>query len=392
MAPPPRQGNTAIRASHSDIGVPCFIKEPAPGAPGCRNMLPAFGHVEGDPLNPLLHPQLINPPFGDPGVLVDVRFERRCLLLDLGDLSAVPPRMLLRTSHGFVSHTHMDHFAGFDQLLRVCLGREKSLHLFGPAGFIDRVAGKFAAYTWNLAPGYAADFVVTATAVETDGTAQTAEFHSRRSFTREAERRIRIDHGLLVTEDALTVRTAVLDHGIPSLAFRIEEPAHVNVFRDRLEGLGLAVGPWLRDMKRAVFRAEPDDTRIEAPGREGGMVTLPLGRLKAEALSVTAGQAIAYVVDAAFTAENAARIVDLARDADLLFIEAPFRAADVEQAAARRHLTTDQAGRLAAAAGVRKVVPFHFSPRYLGEEEVMRQEVDVAFRTREPLGFRLEAI
>ncbi len=353
----------------------------------CTNTVPG-----GDPLNPLLHPQLVNPPFGDPGVLVEVRFERRCLLLDLGDLAPVPPRLLLRTTHGFVSHTHMDHFAGFDRLLRVCLGREKALHLFGPPGFVDRVAGKFAAYTWNLAPGYAADFVVTATAVEGDGTALTAEFHSRRRFAREAERTVQVNGGLLVAEDTLAVRALALDHGIPSLAFRIEEPAHVNVFRDGLDRLGLAVGPWLRDLKRAVFRADNDDAPIEAPGRDGGTVVLPLGRLKAEALSVTAGQAIAYVVDAAFTPDNAARIVDLARGVDLLFIESPFRAADAETAAARRHLTTDQAGRLGAAAGARRVVPFHFSPRYLGQEEEMRREVETAFRAAEPLGLSFDAV
>ncbi|MBP2313307.1 MBL fold metallo-hydrolase [Azospirillum soli] len=124
-----------------------------------------------------------------------------------------------------------------------------------------------------------------------------------------------------------------------------------------------------------------------APGLDGGTVEVPLGRLKAEALSLTAGQAIAYVVDAGFTAENAARIVDLARGADLLFIEAPFRAADAELAGARRHLTTAQAGQLAAAAGVRRVVPFHFSPRYVGQEEAMRREVEDAFLEGRPLPF-----
>ncbi|MBP2313308.1 hypothetical protein [Azospirillum soli] len=168
--------------------------EPGRAAAGCRKVVSASG---GTPLNPLLHPQLVNPPFGDPGVLVDVRFERRCLLLDLGDLSTVPPRLLLRTTHAFVSHAHMDHFAGFDHLLRVCLGRDKALHLFGPPGFVDRVAGKFAAYCWNLAPGYAADFVVTATAVEEGGSGVTAEFHSRRSFAREAERTVQVDGGRL---------------------------------------------------------------------------------------------------------------------------------------------------------------------------------------------------
>jgi ribonuclease Z len=36
----------------------------------------------------------------------------------------------------------------------VSLGREKELHLFGPAGFFERVEGKLAGYTWNLVGEY----------------------------------------------------------------------------------------------------------------------------------------------------------------------------------------------------------------------------------------------
>src|SRR5256714_7254212 len=54
----------------------------------------------------------------------------------------------------FVSHTHMDHFIGFDRLLRVALGRGKTLRLFGPPGLITNVTGKLRGYTWNLVDGY----------------------------------------------------------------------------------------------------------------------------------------------------------------------------------------------------------------------------------------------
>jgi ribonuclease Z len=87
-------------------------------------------------------PQLLNGPFGDPGLYVDLVFARRALLFDLGDLSELSARKLLRISDVFVSHRHMDHFAGFDHLLRIMLGREKVVGVYGPPGLIDAVEHK----------------------------------------------------------------------------------------------------------------------------------------------------------------------------------------------------------------------------------------------------------
>ena len=104
-----------------------------------------------------------------------------------------------------------------------------------------------------------------------------------------------------------------------------------------------------------------------------------LGTLR-ELLTVTAGQKVAYVTDVADTPANRSAIVTLAEAADTLFLEASFAAADEEKARDRAHLTTRAAGEIARAAGVRRLEPFHFSPRYEGEEERMLAEVEAAFR------------
>jgi ribonuclease Z len=106
--------------------------------------------------------------------------------------------------------------------------------------------------------------------------------------------------------------------------------------------------------------------------------TMRLDELRS-AVTVTPGQKIGYVTDVADTDANRKAIVRLVRNADLLFIEAAFASADAALATERAHLTTVAAGAIAREAGVRRIEPFHFSPRYAGKEARLLDEVQAAF-------------
>ncbi len=333
-------------------------------------------------MRPLLHPTLINGRSGDPALYVETLFEKRAILFDLGDISNLSPRNIQRLERVFVSHTHIDHFIGFDRLLRVLVGRDKTINLYGPTGFIDQVEHKLQAYRWNLVDRYVSDLVFVVTEINAALATVTAQFRFKNAFSREAVGNGRAVEGVLHREPGFVISTAILEHRTPCLAFAIEETAHVNVWKNRLAQLGLPVGPWLRDLKLAVIENNPDDYLIEirsSPRSEDR--ELPLSALRS-VLTVTPGQKVAYVTDAADAPANRAAIVRFAQNADLLFIEAAFAQADTALALERAHLTTAAAGTLARQAGVRRIEPFHFSPRYSGQEARMMDEVMTAFAGR----------
>ena len=84
------------------------------------------------------------------------------------------------------------------------------------------------------------------------------------------------------------------------------------------------------------------------------------------------------VVDAGHDEVSVARIVELARGADQLFIETA-SLQDCALAAVRRHLIAAQAGAIAGRVGVARLVPVHFSGRYRGREDKLRREAEAAF-------------
>lgn len=314
-------------------------------------------------MRPNLHPQLINGRFGDPALFVEMLHRRDAILFDLGDLSPLSARDLLRVKTVCISHMHIDHFIGFDALLRVNVGRDKRIRMIGPEGLITATDHKLHGYTWDLVHKYDADLLFDVW--ETGGAAARLRFKT--GFVREP-----LDGAFAV--EGLALSFAALEHHGPSIGYALAEPLHVNVWRNRLEERGFAPGPWLQELKAAVRNGAGDDRLVSLPkGRA------PLGELR-DLLSVEPGQKIAYVTDIADTPGNRAAVAELVRGADLLFLESRFAAADEALARDRAHLTSRAAGEIARAAGVRRLEPFHFSPRYEGAENAILAEVSAAFK------------
>lgn len=336
-------------------------------------------------MNPSFSSYLVNDVFGDPGVYVDIRWSKRALLFDLGHNDGLGPTRLLRAGEIFISHTHMDHFIGFDSVLRVALGRGKTLRLFGPPGLIENVQGKLRGYTWNLVDGYPltidvqefhereiqrTTFLASTGFQPSDRTSTPAPCHD----------------GPLVTvlEDPMfTVKAVALNHRIPSFAYSLEELFHINVNTQKLHEAGLRVGAWLKDVKQHIWLGRPDDFRFtvalyDEHRREDREFVL--GEVKERFLTISRGQKIAYVVDARYDDENEAKIVALAQGADVFYCESPYLDVDAEKARDRYHLTARQAGLLARKAQVRDLVVFHFSPRYTGQGDLLEREAIDAFQ------------
>lgn len=335
-------------------------------------------------MNPSFSSCLVNEVFGDPGVYVQVRWSKRALLFDLGHNERLGPTRLLRAGEIFISHTHMDHFIGFDTILRVALGRGKTLKLFGPPGLIDNVHGKLRGYTWNLVDGYPLTIDVREFH---EGEIRQTTFHAANGFRPSGLERLPAAHQrsplFTVLEDPmLTVKAVALNHRIPSFAYSLEEQFHINVNKQKLHDAGLRVGAWLRDVKQHIWEGKPDDFRFtvalyDEHRREDREFVL--GKVKEQFLTITRGQKIAYVVDARYDEENEAKIIALTHGADIFYCESPYLDCDAEKARDRYHLTARQAGIMAHKAQVRDLVVFHFSPRYTGQGEVLEREAMEAF-------------
>jgi ribonuclease Z len=337
-------------------------------------------------MRPSFRPRLINAPCDAPGLFIPFQFQNRAVIFDLGDINCLTPKDILKISHVFVSHTHMDHFIGFDRLLRLSLGRQKNLSLYGPPGFLKNVEGKLAGYSWNLADKYNYPLSL-----------QVSEVHPRYTLCRRYRCRDRFQplrnpveqpfSGTLYEEPAFKVSAVVLDHKIPCLGFSIRERFHVNIITDGLNALGLTPGPWLTEFKQALYSQTDPAAKFEAKfDRQKPAKHFTLGALTDKIARITPGQKISYITDVVYSHSNRERIVALIDGSDHLFIEAVFLEQDREIAERKHHLTTRQAGHLARTAQVKQLTVFHFSPRYTGMEEQLRQEARAAYENSTPQG------
>jgi ribonuclease Z len=306
-------------------------------------------------------------------------------MFDLGEITSLTPRDILKISHVFVSHAHMDHFTGFDKLLRIFLGRDSELDIFGPPGFFNHVEGKLNGYVWNLVEEYENNLLLKVSEVH-ENKIVTKKYLCKEGFRPGEAETADIADGILYKTPGFRIRGVLLDHRIPCLGLTLEENFHVNINSEKLKYLDLDTGPWLTAFKKEIYAGSPKDRDFFVTKGEKGeqpeKVRFTLGNLAEKIATITPGQKITYITDVIGSRENIDRIIALARGSDHLFIEAAFLAQDNKSAKEKYHLTATEAGRIAREADVKKFTLFHFSPRYIHREAELLNEAMEAYEGR----------
>ena len=291
---------------------------------------------------------------GDPSLYIDLVDRKRGILFDCG-LNYFRHGQLRKVSDVFISHTHIDHFIGFDTLLRLNLAEDKRIDVYGPPGITKNVIGKLHAYTWNICQNLR--LIVAVHEVLPDKILLT-ELESWRGFAVNPPSE-RPHSDVLLRNDDFSVKYLELDHKTPSFAYSFLEADSCNVHKETMQAMGLEPGRWVAELKKAAFHEETADTFLDIAG-----TPYPLDELAEKLLIRRQGCKISYLTDFLFDDERLEDIRRFAWESDFFFCEAAFSEAEREKAKATHHLTAREAGKLASLAQAKQLILFHFSKRY----------------------------
>ena len=321
-------------------------------------------------MKPTFHHRLVNTQYEDPCLFVRLLRERRAFLFDAGHIDRLSPGDLLKITDLFVTHMHIDHFVGFDTILRALLRRENPLRVYGPKDIIECVEGKLKGYTWNLIEEYPLKLEVFGV---TDREINHSSFYAENRFGR-IDRDATGFRGIVFRDPPFSVKAAVLSHGIPCLGYALEEDFHININKAALHAMGLPVGAWLSDLKKMIRDQVSHDTLLTINGRE-----FPLSELVTVA-TITSGQKVSYITDISPEEDNLSRVIELVKDSDTLYCEAYFLHKDLKRAFERHHLTAKITGEIARASRVKNLVLMHFSPKYFDDPDAIETEAMGEYR------------
>ncbi len=296
----------------------------------------------------------------DISVLITIDHQRWHYLCDCGLASDLTKKDCLNTLALFISHTHIDHFIGFDNVIRHQVGIGRTIYVCGPPGLAAKVQQKMQAYEWNLVDeGDATNTVYEIHEIINDNTIRISRMqppHWQLEFTEE-----RSGSNVVYSDDAVTVYYTLLDHGTPCAAYLFEETGKSKL---DMEKCPFETGPWVKELQHA-FKHDKKELPVTINGKT----------YKAEELFYllrwVEGHKFGYIMDHAADAANHARIKDLFSGADEIFIECYYKESEEPFAGLNKHSTAKRSAEVMRAAGVKKAVPVHFSRRYHQSPELL---------------------
>ncbi|GHV61013.1 ribonuclease Z [Spirochaetia bacterium] len=249
-----------------------------------------------------------------------LRREGELFLFDGGEGTQVSLRRLnlrwKKISVIFVSHTHADHVTGIPGLLMLSsqVDRDDPLYIIGP----PRIA----------------EYIETSRRV-------LDMYINYEIIVREIT-----EPGVVYEGEGFRVRAFPLRHTKPCYGYAFEEDGRPGEFHpEKADALGVPRGPlWSRLQAGETVRAS------------GGADVHPEDVLGAP----RSGRKFSFVTDSLGFPEIAPEVAG----SDLFVCEGMFEQALLESAREKKHMTAEQAARIALAAQVKKLALIHYSPRY----------------------------
>lgn len=317
--------------------------------------------------------RLVNGSVGDPALFVDGPGPDDALLFDAGENAALGDDRLGDLEAVFLTHHHVDHFIGFDRIVRANLDRDKALHVCGPEGTIAKVYDRIKSYEYPFFPFQ--KIVLEVLEVRPDRL-RSARLECARRFPRPKVAESPWDGPVVYRADGLSVEAAFADHTVPCLAYALVEEPGIHPDPDRLARGPLRAGRWVEEARALLRASAPPEMPVAVPG-PGGILTL--GELRERYFVETPGSRVAYVTDTAWSEAVRPALLRLARGARRLYCDSFYAAGQVAQAEKHRHMTATQAAEFAREAGVGELVLIHFASRYEGRYGALVEEARAGF-------------
>ncbi|MGE0432796.1 MAG: hypothetical protein AB7S36_11085 [Planctomycetota bacterium] len=335
--------------------------------------------------------RLVNGSGGDPCLYLDFPGKHNALLFDTGELSALPDAEVADTGFVLYSHFHMDHFVGFDRLLRLNIDKDKTIRVFGPPGTAQRIGARLGSYQYYRFPFMRLRFEVTeideppADAPPTLARpARITRFDCQHSFEPEPQDTpVLLKRGVCHDNDDFRLHFAFVSHSVCCINYAMELKAGWMFDRGAAEEGVLKPGPWVRDVMAAMRL--PATRRPQTVKVETG--EFRLDDLVKQYFRRTARQKVVFMTDTRLTPESRPRLKHLAKGATRLYADCYYPDDMGSRADKYGHMTASQCAGLARDAKVKELVLIHIGNSYHSRAaELLAQARTVFANTRMQFG------
>lgn len=315
--------------------------------------------------------RLINGSIGDPVLYIDYPGTDNALQFDAGELGSVDLKWLSDLEAVFLTHHHIDHFVGFDRIIRANIDQDKTLHIFGPEGTIRKIYDRIKSYEFQYFPFQK---IIMHVHELIDGIIRSALLECTRRFP-EPEVTEEAWSGRIIYENAhLSVEAVPAEHTVPCFSYALVEKSGYHPDPEKLAKGLLRPGPWVQEALQLLRGGKPRNTVLEIHGGK-----FPLGVLGDQYFAKSRGSKVAYITDTAWSDTTREPLTQLAKGAWRLYCDSYYSIAQLKQAGTHKHMTATHAAELAQAAKVEELVLMHFGPRYAGRYPMLLEEAAKVF-------------